>query len=130
MKSILISLFPAALAEDAGAIYSRASSAANELSPVAALLSMILPGLIFCVVFGIVSHLIAKKKGYSGYFWTGFFLWVIGVVYVAALPIASQLSAPAPLSDKDRHLLSSFHALPEEEQKNVLSMIRSSSSIR
>ena len=38
------------------------------------------------LVTGLVSRKLARKKGYRGYFWTGFLLSVLGVIYVAGLP--------------------------------------------
>lgn len=35
------------------------------------------------IIFGIISHIIAKQKGYTGGFWWGFFLSVIGLIVVA-----------------------------------------------
>ena len=39
------------------------------------------------VVYGLVSRKLAGKKGYEGYFWTGFLLGIIGLIYVAGLPV-------------------------------------------
>lgn len=36
--------------------------------------------------FGWISASISKKRGMSGGFWWGFFLWIIGIIVVALLP--------------------------------------------
>lgn len=38
------------------------------------------------LITGLMSRKLAKKKGYRGYFWTGFLLSVLGLIYVAGLP--------------------------------------------
>ncbi len=50
---------------------------------------VILSILILCsgaIIMGIMTHRLAKRKGYGGYFWTGFFFHVIGLIYVVGLP--------------------------------------------
>jgi hypothetical protein len=42
------------------------------------------------VLFGELSSRLAHQKGYLGYFWTGFFLGFIGLVYVGFLPDKSH----------------------------------------
>ena len=44
------------------------------------------------VVYGLVSRKLAGKKGYEGYFWTGFLLGIIGLIYVAGLPVNRRRS--------------------------------------
>lgn len=39
------------------------------------------------VIMGLITHKLAGKKGYTGYFWTGFFLNIVGLIYVAGLPV-------------------------------------------
>lgn len=39
------------------------------------------------VIMGLITHRLAGKKGYTGYFWTGFFLNIVGLIYVAGLPV-------------------------------------------
>ena len=39
-------------------------------------------------------HKLAVKKGYKGYFWTGFFWTVVGLIYVVGLPV--KTTSPAP----------------------------------
>lgn len=46
----------------------------------------LLPLLIGLIIMGIITRRLASKKGYTGYFWTGFFLHVVGLIYVAGLP--------------------------------------------
>ncbi len=41
-------------------------------------------------VCGVLCKKLAAKKGYTGYFWTGFFLQVIGLIYVVGLPMAKD----------------------------------------
>jgi len=38
------------------------------------------------IVFGIFCKKLAGRKGYKGYFWTGFFFGLIGLIYVIGLP--------------------------------------------
>ena len=44
--------------------------------------------LIPAVIMGIFTAKLAKKKGYHGYFFTGFFFSMIGLIYVVGLPMA------------------------------------------
>lgn len=44
--------------------------------------------LIPAVIMGIFTAKLAKKKGYHGYFFTGFFFNFIGLIYVVGLPLA------------------------------------------
>ena len=50
----------------------------------------LLPALIGLIIMGLITRHLAAKKGYTGYFWTGFFLNVIGLIYVAGLPDERQ----------------------------------------
>jgi hypothetical protein len=43
-----------------------------------------------CLLIGTLSQKLASKKGYGGYFWTGFFLSILGLIYVAGLPVADE----------------------------------------
>ena len=61
-----------------------------EISPAASLIVTFAP-FIICVLFpaiicGVLCKKLAARKGYTGYFWTGFFLTMMGLVYVAGLP--------------------------------------------
>ena len=46
------------------------------------------------VLLGTLTHKLAVKKGYKGYFWTGFFWTVVGLIYVVGLPV--KTTSPAP----------------------------------
>lgn len=46
--------------------------------------------LIHFIIMGVLCKKLAKKKGYRGYFWTGFFLSVIGLIYVVGLPVKKK----------------------------------------
>lgn len=57
----------------------------SALTALLALLPFILAG----VLLGTLTHKLAVKKGYKGYFWT-----VIGLIYVVGLPV--ETTSPAP----------------------------------
>ena len=42
--------------------------------------------LAFPILFGVLCRKLAGRKGYDGYFWTGFFLGMVGLLYVIGLP--------------------------------------------
>ena len=42
------------------------------------------------VIWGILTMKLAHRKGYRGYFWTGFLLSFVGLVYVAGLPLSDE----------------------------------------
>lgn len=46
--------------------------------------------LVVMLITGILSRKLAKKKGYRGYFWTGFLLCTLGLIYVAGLPVKKK----------------------------------------
>jgi Na+/melibiose symporter-like transporter len=48
----------------------------------------LLVALIPAIIMGIFTSKLAKKKGYRGYFFTGFFFNMIGLIYVVGLPLA------------------------------------------
>ena len=50
-----------------------------------------LVALIPMLIMGIFTAKLAKKKGYRGYFFTGFFFNLIGLIYVVGLPLAKDL---------------------------------------
>jgi len=50
----------------------------------------VIAGIIPCVIMGIFTSKLAKKKGYHGYFFTGFFFNLIGLIYVVGLPLAKD----------------------------------------
>jgi hypothetical protein len=39
------------------------------------------------LIFGYMTKKLASRKGYTDYFWTGFFLQIAGLIYVAGLPV-------------------------------------------
>jgi hypothetical protein len=43
--------------------------------------------LIPSIIYGIFTAKLAGKKGYRGYFFTGFFFTIIGLLYVIGLPL-------------------------------------------
>ena len=61
------------------------SNMSTFLSSYGALIS--LAALIPSVIYGIFTAKLAKKKGYRGYFFTGFFFTIIGLLYVIGLPL-------------------------------------------
>lgn len=56
------------------------------------LLALLVGGL----VTGSLSAMLADKKGYRGYFWTGFLLGISGLIYVAGLPVSARVTATEP----------------------------------
>ena len=48
----------------------------------------VIAGIIPCIIMGIFTSKLAKKKGYHGYFFTGFFFNLVGLIYVVGLPLA------------------------------------------
>ena len=44
--------------------------------------------LIPAIIMSIFTAKLANKKGYRGYFFTGFFFAIIGLIYVVGLPMA------------------------------------------
>lgn len=49
--------------------------------------------LFYAILMGVLCKKLAKKKGYRGYFWTGFFLGFIGLIYVVGLPVKKKTRA-------------------------------------
>lgn len=47
------------------------------------------------ILYGIFTAKLAAKKGYRGYFFTGFFFHWIGLLYVVGLPLARDCAVPA-----------------------------------
>ena len=43
--------------------------------------------ILMAAIMGFIAHRLAGKKGYTGYLWTGFFLKIVGLKYVAGLPV-------------------------------------------
>lgn len=60
----------------------------------------LLGGAAICLVTGFMAQRLASKKGYEGYFWTGFLLGVFGLLYVIGLPLA-----PSERTDDMKHLV-------------------------
>lgn len=58
------------------------------------MLLLIVP-LIPGIIIGIMTAKLAAKKGYRGYFFTGFFFQVIGLIYVVGLPLAEDCAVYA-----------------------------------
>lgn len=50
-------------------------------------LCLVIP-LLPAIISGILTAKLAAKKGYYGYFFTGFFFNLIGLIYVVGLPLA------------------------------------------
>lgn len=72
----------------------------NKTMPILAVagLAFMLQG----VVFGCLTQTLAEKKGYvNAYFWTGFLLSLIGLIYVACLPVRANTSAPPAEAKND-----------------------------
>ena len=46
------------------------------------------------IISGILTSKLAAKKGYYGYFFTGFFFNLIGLIYVVGLPLAKDCAVP------------------------------------
>lgn len=46
--------------------------------------------LIPSIIMGIFTAKLASKKGYRGYFFTGFFFNFVGLIYVVGLPLAKD----------------------------------------
>lgn len=66
-----------------------ANSYSNMMSAAASLWYIwVIIALIPAVIMGIFTAKLAKKKGYRGYFFTGFFFALIGLIYVVGLPLA------------------------------------------
>lgn len=72
----------------APAQYSKASSLPGIIRSLTGifLLIPILLGFLLLSIMGLVTMRLAHHKGYSGYFWTGFFLQIVGLIYVVGLP--------------------------------------------
>ncbi len=65
--------------------YIRNTSIESKFILVIALICLLL-WLIARTIIGVLCYKMADKKGYTGYFGTGFFLGIIGFVYVIFLP--------------------------------------------
>lgn len=75
------------LGADAAAVESAVAGVAAVGAIVAVIVAIaVLALLISPIVMGIFCKKLARHKGYTGYFWTGFFFGVIGLLYVVGLP--------------------------------------------
>ena len=77
------------------------------------LLILLLPlGLIIeRIIMGMLCKRMAAKKGYKGYFWTGFLLGTIGFVYVIFLPDLRMQKYIAMCASKMQGLEASLSAM-------------------
>ncbi len=57
---------------------------------VPAVIGVILALALVSVLWGILTMKQARHKGYRGYFWTGFFWGLAGLIYVAGLPLSDE----------------------------------------
>jgi hypothetical protein len=55
-----------------------------------ALIGALLGLVLVAIIWGILTTKLAHHKGYRGYFWTGFFLWMVGLIYVVGLPLSDE----------------------------------------
>lgn len=55
-------------------------------------IAIAIAALIPMIFYGILTAKLAAKKGYRGYFFTGFFFAIIGLIYVVGLPLANEAS--------------------------------------
>ena len=62
-----------------------------------AMLMFFIPG----IICGCLCKKLAAKKGYIGYFWTGFFLMLLGLIYVGFLPMEFEAADGHGLEDED-----------------------------
>ena len=46
--------------------------------------------LLNAVIFALLTMRLAKRKGYHGYFWTGFLFGMVGLIYVVGLPMSDE----------------------------------------
>ena len=56
-------------------------------------LCLLIP-LLPAIISGILTAKLAARKGYYGYFFTGFFFNLIGLIYVVGLPLAKDCAVP------------------------------------
>ena len=55
-----------------------------------ALIGALVGLLLVAVLWGVLTMKLAHHKGYRGYFWTGFFLSMVGLIYVVGLPLSDE----------------------------------------
>ena len=75
------------------------TEAVNSAAALVATLFPLVVWLVMGIVFGTLTRKLARHKGYTGYFWTGFFLGVVGLIYVVGLPDRSQAAFRTQLND-------------------------------
>ena len=67
-------------------MYSYSYSSPNpNVGPLAVLLALLI-ALIPAIITGNLCRKLAERKHMHGYFWTGFFLGILGLLYVGFLP--------------------------------------------
>lgn len=66
-------------------MYSYSYSLDPGLTPLIVILALLI-ALIPAIITGTLCRKLAEKKNLSGYFWTGFFLGILGLLYVGFLP--------------------------------------------
>ncbi len=47
----------------------------------------IVAAVVYSIALGFLTQRLAERKGHEGYFWTGLFFGVIGLIYVVGLPV-------------------------------------------
>lgn len=70
------------------------------------------------VIFGLFSSNLAIHKGYfkgSSYFWTGFFFWLLGFLYVGFLPINSKAKVLDVKDTEEGEYTTTFENNPETQ---------------
>ena len=71
-------------------------NSSNVLDTTVSVFFFILPivvWLLSAVIFGVLTKKLARRKGYDGYFWAGFFLLIIGLLYVGFLPVNGPMKS-------------------------------------
>ncbi len=66
-------------------MYSYSGNLDPTLAPLFVLLGLLI-ALIPAIITGSLCRKLAERKHMNGYFWTGFFLGVLGLLYVGFLP--------------------------------------------
>lgn len=64
-----------------------------EMAATGSVLAMVLMVILLFgnLVYGVLCCKLAHKKGYTGYFWTGFFMGLLGLWYVMGLPLYDDM---------------------------------------
>lgn len=66
-------------------MYSYSGNLDPSLAPLVILLGLLI-ALIPAIITGNLCRKLAERKHMNGYFWTGFFLGILGLIYVGFLP--------------------------------------------